>query len=278
MDVRPSPIAGTWYPGSASELAQSIDSMLNAHAGSTLSGELIAIVVPHAGHRYSGSVAAAAYALLRNLAPDLVVVVSPIHRPRRAPILTTGHDAYGTPLGVIPVDEEALAILDRSLESALQMRALPIHRDREHSLEIQIPFLQRALTRPFQLLPLMLSDTRPSLVKAVGHALSTAAANKNTLLIASSDLSHFYPQKVAQKLDQEMLSRITAMHPVRVLAAEREGVGFACGRAAIASVLIAARELGANKAKLLSYATSGNVTGDEQSVVGYGSVALLHQP
>lgn len=278
MDIRPSPIAGTWYPGSAPELKRSVDSMLDQASRVDVKGKIIALVVPHAGHRYSGHVAASAYKQIRSLTPDLVIVASPIHRPYRAPILTSAHDAYGTPLGSIPVDQDALSAFNQNLERTINLTAFPVHRDQEHALEIQLPFLQCALKEPFRLLPIMISDTRPSRVEAVGHALAAAATKRNALIIASSDLSHFYPLEVARKLDHEMLSRITALQPDRVLAAEREGSGFACGRAAIAAVLIAAMEMGANASKLLSYATSGDITGDEQSVVGYGSVMLLQQP
>ena len=277
MDVRPSPIAGTWYSGSASELKADIDALLSASGKGTLPGEVLALIAPHAGHRYSGSVAARAYVCILNRSFDLVAIISPIHRPYRSPVLTSGHDAYATPLGTVPIDKAALARFDVCLKDECGLTAFKVREDQEHALEIQLPFLQQALKSPFKLLPIMLSDTHLPRVEAVGHALSTAIQGQRALLIGSSDLSHFYPQEVAEQLDREMLSRITALQPERVLSAEREGVGFACGRAAIAAVIIAALDLGANRTKLLSYATSGAITGDHQSVVGYGSVALFRQ-
>lgn len=274
-DVRPSPIAGTWYPGSKAALSASIDAALADGVRRNPPGDVIALLVPHAGHRYSGRVAAAAYNCVRESALDLVIIVAPIHRPYRSPILTSGHSAYGTPLGDVPIDSEALASFNRSLKTSLGTHAFPVRDDQEHSLEIQLPFLQRTLKAPFSLLPIMLSETRFEHLEAVGAALTAAAEGRSALLIASSDLSHFYPQELAQKLDREMLSRITAMQPDRVLSAEREGVGFACGRSAIAAVLMAARTMGGNRVELLSYATSGDVTGDFDSVVGYGSAVIL---
>ncbi|MBN2554929.1 MAG: AmmeMemoRadiSam system protein B [Anaerolineales bacterium] len=277
MDVRPSPIAGTWYSGSTPELKADMDALFGDSGKETLPGEVIALIAPHAGHRYSGSVAARAYACILDRSFDLVAVISPIHRPYRSPVLTSGHDAYTTPLGIVPIDKEALARFDSCLEDERGLTTIKIREDQEHALEIQLPFLQHAHKAPFRLLPIMLSDTHLPRVEAVGHALSASLQGQNSLLIGSSDLSHFYPQEVAEQLDREMLSRIIALQPERVLSAEREGAGFACGRAAIAAVIIAAMDLGANRSKLVSYATSGDITGDYQSVVGYGSVALFRQ-
>lgn len=277
VDVRPSPIAGTWYPGTAAALKESIDSALNDTGRDKLRGDVVALIVPHAGHRYSGRVAAAAYNCVRGDHLDLVIIVSPMHRPYRSPILTSGHAAFGTPLGSVPIDTHALTVFNASLDSSLGTEAFPVRNDQEHSLEIQLPFLQRALGAPFQLLPIMLNETRLTRIEAIGHALAATALERNALLVASSDLSHFHPQEIARQLDREMLARITALQPDRVLSAEREGVGFACGRAAIAAVMIAAQRLGGNCVKLLSYATSGDITGNADSVVGYGSAVILRK-
>jgi AmmeMemoRadiSam system protein B len=135
--------------------------------------------------------------------------------------------------------------------------------------------LQRALAKEFKLLPLMLRTRDQRLIEALGETLADRLKDQNALLVASSDLSHFYPRSVAVKLDGEMLAQVASFSPVGVLTADLTGKGFACGAAAIATVLYAARGLGANEVKLLHYSTSADETGDPSSVVGYGAAVVL---
>jgi AmmeMemoRadiSam system protein B len=273
MDIRPSPIVGAWYPGNSEELAESIDRFLKSSAKEEAGGELVGVIVPHAGHRYSGAVAGAAFRLLRGLAPEIVTVVSPMHNLAPAPVLTSGHDAYRTPLGDIPVDSKAIDMLSGALERRAGFGLYALRNDREHSLEIELPFLQRALG-PFRLLPVMMLDQQESTAEALGLALGETLAGRKALLVASSDLSHFFPDPVARMMDTEMMRRIQAFDPSAVIHAEEEEAASACGRAAIAAVLWAARALGADRVTTVAYANSGDVTGDKSSVVGYGSAAI----
>lgn len=271
LDLRPSPIAGTWYPKDPEILANSIDAYLKEVQLLTLEGQVLGVIAPHAGHRYSGAVAAHAFATLRGLTPDLVVVISPFHNFDPHPLLTTKHQAYATPLGNIEVDQHTL----NELQSHLQIPITPIAKDKEHSLEIELPFLQRVLKNDFKLLPIMVRAQEETVAKQLGEALAKTIQNRNAILVASTDLSHFYDQQTAQKLDQEMLNRFTTLNPTTIFEAEQTGKGFACGHAAVATVQWAAKELGANNVQILKYATSGDVTGDFQSVVGYGAAAIL---
>jgi MEMO1 family protein len=273
LDVRPSPIAGTWYPEDPDILARLIDSHLAASEVQPPPGEIIGLVVPHAGHRYSGGVAARAFRLVQGEHRSLVAVVSPMHHFYPEPVLTSAHAAYGTPLGSVEVATDAVERLERDL-AASGIPLTRVARDPEHALEIELPFLQRTLTPGFRLLPLMLRDQGRPVVEAVGHALASALAGQDALLVASSDLSHFFPDREAKRLDQEMLSRLRAFDPVAVLAAEEEGVGFACGKGALAATLWAASALGADRVDILGYAHSGDVTGDNLSVVGYGAAVI----
>jgi AmmeMemoRadiSam system protein B len=271
LDVRPSPIAGTWYEGKADRLAQAVDQYMNKAKLPALDGEVIAVIAPHAGHRYSGPVAGYAFAALRSCSPDLVAVISPFHSLARYPLLTTAHDAYGTPLGAIEVDKAALSELSRHLDIPIT----PVTADREHSLEIELPFLQRALTGDFKLLPIMIHAQEPDLARKLGRALAEVLKSRNALMVASTDLSHFYEQRTAERLDREMLRRFESFDPESIFEAEQTGKAFACGHAAVAAVLWAARELGANQVKVLQHATSGDVMGDYSSVVGYGAAVVL---
>jgi len=275
MDARPSPIAGTWYPGSPAALKDSINRFLSAAVLDLPAGRIMGVIAPHAGHRYSGQVAAYAFNCLRGLQPDLVAVVSPMHHPYRAALLTTDHEAYRTPLGDVPVDREAVAALGEGVARRLGLELSPIRNDPEHALEIELPFLQSVLGS-FRLLPVMVLDQETETARGLGLALGELLMGREALLVASSDLSHYYPQATAEELDEEMLRRIEAFDPERVMSAEEEGVGFACGRAAIAAVLWAARALGADRVRVLKHATSGEVTGDYDAVVGYGAAVIWH--
>jgi AmmeMemoRadiSam system protein B len=279
-DVRPSPIAGQWYPSDERRLAVSVDRYMDDAILPDLPGEVIAVVAPHAGHLYSGPVAGYAFAALRGREPDVVVVASPMHYPYYEAILTTAHHNYATPLGVIPVNEEALQVLDSSLKETLGVGLTRVAYDQEHSLEIELPFLQRALAKPFSLIPIMLRDQSLRIARGLGKSLawlisqSKTLSGKETVLVASTDLSHFYTQTVADELDENMLLQVREFNPEGVVEVEEQEKGFACGRGALAAVLFAARELGADQVKVLKHATSGDVTGDYDRVVGYGAAVI----
>lgn len=273
-DLRPSPIAGTWYSGSAEALAKQVDGYLARARLPVLSGQVVGLVAPHAGHRYSGHTAAHAFGAVASQSFDLVAVISPMHAYHPAALLTTAHRGYSTPLGPVWVDEQARTQLEDLLEgTGTPLRS--IANDQEHSLEIELPFLQRALQGEFRLLPVMVRSMSEDLSQQLGSALAQVLRGRSALLVASTDLSHFYSQQTAEQLDGEMLRRIAGFAPEEVLAAERTGVAFACGAGAVAAVLWAARLLGADTVKILHHSTSADETDDRGSVVGYGAAAIL---
>ena len=273
--VRPSAIAGTWYEGNPKSLAHVVDQYLDQAELPELNGEVVAVIAPHAGHIYSGPVAGYAFATVRGSTPDLVAVLSPMHQAYYEPLLTTAHTAYSTPLGQVQVDEKAVALLDSHLEESLGYGLTRVAYDQEHSLEIELPFLQRALAGDFRLLPVMVRAQSPKVSRQLGMALAETLRGKNALLVASTDLSHFYHQKEALAFDTEMLRRIESFSPEQVFCAEEDAKGFACGLGALTAVLWAAKELGADTVKVLRHATSGDITGDYSSVVGYGAAVVL---
>jgi hypothetical protein len=275
LDIRPSPIAGQWYPGDPKRLSASVDRYIHEATLPQLNGEVVAIISPHAGHMYSGPVAGYAFAALKGYKPDLVAVVSPMHYPYQEPLLTTAHQAYETPLGIIPVDIEAVNKLDNLLEETLGYGLKRVRGDREHSLEIELPFLQRAVESEYKLLPVMVRDQNPRVTRVLGQCLAKVLNGRNALMVASTDLSHFYPEQVANQLDAAMLRSIESFDPERVIQAEEQSLGFACGRGAVTAVLWAAKDLGADTVKILNHATSGDVTGDTTNVVGYGAAVVL---
>jgi len=273
--VRPSPIAGTWYEGNPKALARMVDQYLDQAELPELSGKVIAVIAPHAGHVYSGPVAGYAFASVRGTTPDIVAVLSPMHQPYYETLLTTAHSAYETPLGRVPVDPDIVAILDSRLRTSLGYGLTPVAYDHEHSLEIELPFLQRALGAGFKLLPVMVRTQSAQVSQQLGADLAETLRGKKALIVASTDLSHFYSQDEAVAFDTEMLHRIESFSPEEVFSAEKDKRGFACGLGALTAVLWAAKAMGASTVKVLRHATSGDVTGDYSSVVGYGAAVIL---
>jgi AmmeMemoRadiSam system protein B len=277
LDLRPSPIAGQWYPANPDRLAESVDEYINAADLPEIEGEVVGVMTPHAGHRYSGPVAGYAFAAMRGLQPDLAVVISPMHHYSSDPLLTSAHDAYETPLGTMLIDREAAQALETQLQVELGFGLTPIKNDQEHSLEIELPFLQRAIRPDILLLPVMVREVSKKVTSGLGKALAKVLRDRKVILVASTDLSHFYQQSTAEMLDSEILRWVEAFDPEGVLRAEEENKGYACGRGALASVMWAAKGLGANHAEVLNYATSGNVTGDFTQVVGYASAVFTRK-
>lgn len=275
VNLRPSPIAGLWYEGNATSLARTVDQYMDNAKLPELDGNVIAVIAPHAGHRYSGPVAGYSFSALRSRDPELVAILSPFHNYHSASFLTSTHTGYATPLGPIQIDHVAVDALDVELKSTLGISLTRLANDPEHSLEIELPFLQRALKSNWALLPIMSRAHNPKLARGLGLALAKILKDKNAILVASTDLSHYYDQKTADTLDNNMLSAIKSFDPESVLEAEATGKGFACGLGALTSVMWAARELGADKVEILHHATSGDVTGDYSEVVGYGAAAIL---
>ena len=273
---RPSPIAGTWYIGEPAALSKQIDTYINDAkvTKEDVPEEIIGLVAPHAGHRYSGKTAGYVYKTIKDKKIDLVVILSPFHQYMPGDLITTAHKAFRTPLGEIPVDTNAL----NECEHILKEKGILIQQvsdDPEHSLEIQLPFVQRALGTAFKLLPLMIRTMDSTILKQVADALFEVVRNRSFLVIASTDLSHFFPLDIAEQMDAEMLWRIKAMDPESVLSAEKNGEASACGASAVAVMLWITKKAGAKKAYVLNYSTSADSTGDKTSVVGYGSAVVV---
>lgn len=280
LDTRPSPIAGQWYPANAHHLAEQVDRYMDEAQLPEIEGEVIAVMAPHAGHLYSGPVAGYAFAAVRGLEPDIVVVISPMHYPYYEPLISSAHTSYSTPLGEIPVDHGSLDKLDSYLLEELEYGLTRVGHDQEHSLEIELPFLQRALNVPFRLIPIMVREQSTRVARSLGSAIARLFPTEDGpsgLLVASTDLSHFYPRDVAKKLDEEVLRQVEEFDPTGVIRVEEDGKGFACGRGALAAVLWAAKDLGGNHTQVLHYATSGDVTGDYARVVGYGAAVVTRK-
>lgn len=273
--LRPAILAGQWYRADPEQLRKEVDGYISkAPPLSALSGQVIGLLAPHAGHIYSGPVAGYAYAAVKGHHYDTVAVISPFHAGHPNPLLTIKYDGYTTPLGEIPVDHENLSRLQKQLAALGGPNLTTAAYEREHAIEIELPFLQTALEGEFKLLPLMHASMKLIESEILGKALAETLRGQNALLVASSDLSHFYPEQTANRLDQTILEAVASFDPEKVRQVHQNGRGQACGLSAILTVMYAAGHLGGTTAKILQYATSGAVSGDLQSVVGYGAAVF----
>ncbi len=275
-EVRPSPIAGTWYTGDPVVLARQMEDYVQAAkiSKADLRGRVAGLVVPHAGHRYSGRTAAYAYKAVADQPRDMVVILSPFHQFYPADFITTAYRAYQTPLGDVEVSCEELSQL-ADLLPASGLKLVQLADEGEHSLEIQLPFLQQTWKKTFRLLPVMVRTHDIKALQKFASALYDVIKDSGCLVIASSDLSHFQPLRIAQALDAEALKRIKSFDPQKVLDGDADNSAPACGAGAIAAMLQVTKLLGADKVQILNYSTSADSTGDDSSVVGYGSAAVL---
>ncbi|NLS76536.1 MAG: AmmeMemoRadiSam system protein B [Chloroflexi bacterium] len=268
QDIRRSVIAGSWYPGAEAPLRAMVQGFLAQADEADLPCAPVGLIVPHAGYVYSGQVAAHAYRQVAGREVERVVVISPVHRMYAGRYAVTRSAYYETPLGLVEVDAEMVAALAGLVE------VNRVGRDNEHSLEIQLPFLQQVLPAA-KLLPIMMGAQDLLSCQRLAEAVSQVVAGRKALLVASTDLSHFHTQDGANQLDQVFIRDVEAFAPERLMQHLATGETEACGGGPVATVMLAAKRLGAQQARIVKYATSGDVTGDQSNVVGYAAGVLF---
>lgn len=266
-NVRKSVIAGSWYSGDPSVLRRDIAGYFRKVPDRELSGEVVGLIAPHAGYIYSGQVAASAYQLVRGKKYEGVVLIGPSHRVAFQGVSVWGSGAFETPLGRVPVHETLAEEMKRASGIVVDFPAAHAH---EHSLEIQLPFLQVALG-DFFFVPLVMGDQNAATCRNLAEAIVLAGKSRRLLIVASSDLSHFHEDKEARALDGVALKHLRDNDAEGLLADLARDRTEACGGGPMAAAMLAARGLGASHSLLLKYTHSGEVTGDHQSVVGYAS-------
>ena len=273
--VRPAAMAGSWYPREPDRLAAEVDRYLR-EAGQAPRPGVRALIAPHAGLVYSGPVAAHAYAAVRGGAYDSAVLVGPSHRVGFDGVSLAEHDAFETPLGPVPVDTATGARLRAA--SSVIVRNSEAHR-REHSLELQLPFLRRVLPDT-PIVPLVIGFQRRPTILALADALSAALSGARSLLVASTDLSHYFDAVRAAALDARFVDCVDRFDADALLAEferypeHERGRYVACGGGAAIAVMRAARALGATHGQVLVRSDSAAVSGDLQRVVGYLAAVL----
>jgi AmmeMemoRadiSam system protein B/AmmeMemoRadiSam system protein A len=275
--IRYAGVAGSFYPGDSTTLSQTVEKLLAEAKSPTIEGILVGLISPHAGYVYSGHVAASGYDLLKNKSIERVVVISPSHVVAFDGVAVYNGTGYQTPLGTIPVDQDfckklasqhpSIALSDEGHETKRQGRM-------EHALEVQLPFLQNVL-EDFSLVPIIMGDQEYETCRALGSALADIIVNDKTIIVASSDLSHFHPYNEAVKLDQKVVTAVREWDHINLSRNLNRRVWEACGGGPIVTTMIASERLGANQAEILKYANSGDVPiGEKGSVVGYMSAVF----
>ena len=261
--IRPAAVAGMFYPGSASALARNLQQMLAATAPAQ-ARRAKAIVAPHAGYVYSGPIAASVYAPLAALRASIrrVVLLGPTHRVAVSGLALPSSTAFATPLGTIPVDQEAITAIEHLPQVVFSDAAHAL----EHSLEVQLPFLQTVLDE-FSLLPLAVGRATAA---QVAEVLECVWGGDETLIVISSDLSHYLPYAVARDTDSNTARHIVALEP-------HIDHQQACGATPVNGLLLAARQHGL-QAHLIDLRNSGDTAGDRSRVVGYGAFAFSAEP
>ena len=270
--VRQPGVAGGFYPSDPKELAAMIDDLL-AHASvPPITDPIVAVVAPHAGYPFSGPVAAYTYAALKGRKFSRVVVIAPSHFEAFDFTSVYDGDAYATPLGTVPVDKgfaAQLAKIDPSIRLSNRGH-IPTKEGAEHALEVQLPWLQRVLG-DFSLVPIVMGDQSYESSRALGMALARLIQGHDTLIVGSSDLSHYHPYDDAVKIDHKTLNALQDWDYFSMSQNFEMRVWEACGGAPIVAAMIAAERMGANEARLLKYANSGDTAGDHSRVVGYSA-------
>jgi len=274
--VRPAAVAGSFYPADPAELTSMIDGLLAQATPQPITDPLLAVVAPHAGYPYSGPVAAYTYATLKGRKYARVVVIAPSHYEGFDFTSVYDGDAYATPLGKVPVDKDFAAKLVK-MNSTMQLSGRGHNATAaggEHAIEVQLPWLQRVLG-DFEIVPIIMGDQSYESSRALGVALAKLIKSDpkggETLVLASSDLSHYHPYDEAEKIDHKTLNALVAWDYFSMSRNFQTRIWEACGGAPIVATMIYAERMGANQARVLKYANSGDVTGDHARVVGYSA-------
>src|ERR1700733_11503299 len=266
--IRPPAVSGRFYPSDAKQLAVEIEKYTS---GVDKKLFVRGCVVPHAGYIYSGHVAGAVYSAIE--IPSRCILLGPRHFPGGEALAVISEGSWRTPFGDAQIDTELAAELK---DACPLLREDRVAHEREHSLEVQIPFLQK-LAADVRFVPVVLATQRYAELESLGHAVAQviAAHSEPVLVIASTDMNHYESDAITRVKDNKAIERVLALDPRGLFDTVRsEGVTM-CGDAGTVAMLIAMRDLGAKDAKLIRYATSGDITGDWDEVVGYAGIVIL---
>jgi MEMO1 family protein len=267
--VRTAVVSGQFYPAEPKVLKKQIQSFL-AESRSRPDAQVCALIVPHAGYDYSGLVAAEAYKLVEGRKFESVILIAFLHRMFLEGVLVDDVDAYETPLGRVPVDLERVREIQRC--HPLFRTAVP-GRIEEHSLEVQIPFLQETVPG-LRIVPIYIGAQGITNITVLAEALIKTVGDRNVLVVATTDLSHFHSYEIAVEKDKAVIAMLEKANAEAIYDAYAKEEAEACGMGPVLTLILLARKMGWAGPRLIRYANSGDVTGDKSSVVGYASMAF----
>lgn len=266
--IRPPAVAGRFYPDDPARLRTEINAFVSPIKEKKIFAR--ACIVPHAGYMYSGSVAGEVYRRID--IPKRMILLGPRHYPHGASLAINSDGAWQTPLGMAAVDR---LLSEKIIRAFPELREDDVAHSTEHSLEVQLPFLQQ-LVPSFSFVPIVIGQAQWSTLDRLGRALAAVIATESepVLLIASSDMNHYESDAVTRVKDRKAIEQILALDARKLLDTVREEQISMCGYAAAVAVMVAAKELGAIGADLIRYATSGEVNGEMREVVGYAGIVI----
>lgn len=272
--VREPAVSGMFYPDDPTKLRKDIEAYLKDAVAPDFKENIVGIISPHAGYIYSGKVAAYGFKMVAKKQYDTVVIIGPSHRAYFEGVALWKKGSFKTPLGVIDIDEDiAREIVDAG---GIVKPNMETHRE-EHSLEVQLPFLQSVLNN-FKIVPLIMgiqtSSACRELVQSIAKVLQ--GSKKKFLIVGSTDLSHYHPSTTARKLDDIIVRHLDTFNIPGMIEDVETGRTEACGAGPIIATMMLSQKLGADRGKVLKYADSGDVSGDRSGVVGYVS-AMFYQ-
>jgi AmmeMemoRadiSam system protein B len=277
MQVRTPAVAGMFYPKEKNELKTVIHNCFVHHFGpgkippTSDNEKILGVISPHAGYVYSGPVATNSFYSISSQRPELVIITGPNHYGIGCNVAVMKEGIWKTPLGEVEVDSECAVEINKIFKD-IELDFFSHTRD--HSLEVQIPMLQEIYSHKFKILPIILINQDYKTAKKVGSAIAKIAKMRKTMIIGSSDFTHYEENNFAHKQDSALIEPILNLDLDGFYRILQEKQVSACGYGAIASTMMACKELGAKEGRLLKYATSGDVTGDKSSVVGYASIVF----
>jgi len=265
--VRHPAVAGLFYPGKASALKRDVETYLHdTPLKKEIAREKIkAVIVPHAGYVYSGQTAAYVYNAIKDNTYDAIVVVGPSHRKYFKGITLYPGDAYRTPLGDVSIDKE---LRDDMIDEDKSIVLSDEGHVEEHSIEVQLPFLQ-LIFGDFQFVPVVMGDQSRTFVETLSRKLDEVFHKKKVLLIASTDLSHYYPYESAVNIDKGVIESVERFDNDELMRRLEQRHVEACGGGPMVSVMEASKLLGCTQSNILHYCNSGDISGDKSAVVGY---------
>lgn len=274
-EVKEPAVAGGFYPAVTGELKAMVDRLVARVTPKKVDGELLAVVVPHAGYQYSGGVAAEVYARLKGSGVKTVILIGPSHHLSFSGAAVYAEGAFRSPLGTVPVNERvARRLVDEA--AGISFKREPF--GREHSLEVQLPFLQRVLPDA-AIVPILVGNpTRESFAALTDRLTAFLRTEPDAMLIVSTDLSHYHDSRTAGQMDRAVIDAVERLSSGDLESLLAGGRGEACGGYPLLYALAVVRNLGGTNGALYRYADSGDLTGDKKQVVGYAAMGLYRTP